>query len=453
MFDFLFENAQIASDGVEFTADVGVANGQIKAIGDLKGIPAAEVVPCKGKILMPGVVDLGVNLLDGGVFDPESVASFALATREAALGGVTTLVCTVELDPREVAGDTIKAQQEADSRKAAVDFGYHLLIRTVDDNAANQLRSAYGSGVCSAWVARMGLTDAFPGHGLLMALGQVLPEEMMLITSPWDAISGDLYRRVLKADPTALESQWLKVLPREIEANFVRSLPGVLAGFGGRVLIHGLSCTESIHAMQELAQRSVHYQASCSLPSLYYLESETGAPRTWPPVREKADQQALYFAMEQGLVTVATSDHKPRTAHEMAGQPHAPSGPAVGLSTIRHLLPVLYSEGVAKWRMTLATLSQVLCADAAKLAGLYPRKGTIQPGADADLVLLDPLEIRKGVENRPRTGPMDCIDPLEQATLQGAVRQVYLRGRRIVDNGQLVVETSGQFLQRRLALK
>jgi dihydropyrimidinase len=453
MLDILFENAQIASDGVEFTADVAVEAGQIKAIGNLAGMPAREVINCRGKALIPGVVDLGVNLLDNGPFDPESGAGFAMATRAAARGGVTTIVTTLEIDSQELAADAVKAQQEADARKACVDFGYHLLVRDVQESTATQLRSAYSAGVCSVWAARTGLADNFPGHGLLMALAQVIPEEMLLLTSPWDAISGEIYRRALKSDPGSLETQWLKVLPREIEANFVRSLPGVLTGLRGRAVIMGLSCIESLTAMQELAQRSVHFQAACSLASLYFLESETGSPRTWPPIREKSDQQALYYALEQGFISVVTSDHKPRTATEMVGQPNAPSGPAVGLSTISHLLPIVYSEGVSKWRLTLATLSQILCADAAKLAGLYPRKGTIQPGADADLVLIDPLEIRRAVSQPHIVGPLDYIDPLEEATLQGVIKQVYLRGVRIVDNGELVSENSGQFLSRRLSLK
>ncbi|MBI1290322.1 amidohydrolase family protein [bacterium] len=453
MLDLLFVNAQIASDGAEFTADVAVQDGQIKAIGKLDDLPAKEVIQCRGKILLPGIVDLGVNLLDNGPFDPESGAGFAASARAAALGGVTTMISTIEIDPQEVAGDAVKAQQEADSRKASIDFGYHLLLRHVEETTANQLRSAYGAGICSVWAARTSLSDSYPGHGLLMALAQIIPEEMLLLVTPWDAISGELYRRVLKTDPAALETQWLKVLPREIEANFVRSLPGVLAGLRGRALVAGVSCAESIVALQELAQRSTHFQAACGLPSLYFVDSETGAPRTWPPIREKSDQQALYYALEQGLISVVTSDHKPRTAAEMVGQPNAPSGPAVGLATISHLLPILYSEGVSKWRITLATLSQILCADAAKLAGLYPRKGTIQPGADADLVLLDPLEIRRSVEQPVDVGPLDHIDPLKEATLQGVVKQVYLRGVKIVENGELVAENTGQYQARRLALK
>src|SRR5690606_25172016 len=140
--DLIVKNGLIVSDGLEFTADLGIRGGVIKVIGDLSGMDARQVVDCSGRIVLPGAVDLGVNLFDNGAFDPESGAGFALASRQAALGGVTTIITAIETVPAEGGFLTIKAEQDADSGKAHVDLGYHLLVSVWDATMADRARVA-----------------------------------------------------------------------------------------------------------------------------------------------------------------------------------------------------------------------------------------------------------------------------------------------------------------------
>jgi dihydropyrimidinase len=451
--DLLFRNAHIATDGVEFTGDVAVRDGVIKAIGDLQDLQAREVVDCNGRLLMPGAVDLGLNLLDNGPFDPESPASFRTVTGAAALGGVTTIVACVEVGDGEDVGDALRAQQEADSRKAVVDFGYHLFVRSVGESTLMNLRQAAAAGVCSAWAARTGLGEPQPGAALVHALAQILPEDFLLVLSPWDPILfGALVSEAARSG-VSLNTQWRATLTRSIEAGLIRNLQGVLGGLRGRALVTGVSCTEALQAVEELRSAVSNLHLAATIPSLYFIETETGAPRTWPPVREKTDQTALFNALEQGLLSVVTSDHKPRTPAEMVGTQAAGGIPPTGIATLGHFLPVMLAEGTGKWRLSTGVLSQCVAADAAKLAGLYPRKGTIQPGADADLVLISPNAAREGRPINEALNPRDFLDPMQEATLQGRIDEVFLGGRRIAQAGQLVSEPTGRYLTRRLALK
>ena len=448
--DLLLKNGLVVSDGLETAADLAVRDGVVRAIGSLDGIEAREVVDCSGKIILPGAVDIGLNLLEDGPFDPESASGFALASRHAALGGVTSLVTAVELLDGEDVGETLRVQQEGDARKSVVDFGYHLVLDTWNPKVAARAREAALAGICSFWARRTGNIAELPSHVLLMVAAQELPEDALLIGSVYDPAVVDWHLKTAAAVNYETGS-WKNVLPEGEEAAFVLGLPQRLKGARARVLLTGLSSAESLQALRQAREQSAQILAGCKLPHLYFQEGSDDVARTYPPVRGKADQQAIFNALEDGLLSVVTADHKPRTLSEMLRYKEG-KAPVVGMATLSHFLPVLHSEGVAKWRLSLGALSQCACADPAKLAGLYPRKGCLQIGSDADMVILDPQRLRPAKEEI--SSLRNYVDPLGSAPLQGYVEAVYLRGQCIVREQRFLDPTpTGRFLPRKMALK
>ncbi|CAN5417757.1 dihydropyrimidinase [soil metagenome] len=445
--DLLLKNGLIVSDGLEFTGDLAIRGGVVKAVGDLNGVEATKVIDCTGKIILPGAVDLGVNLFDNGDFDPESGAGFSMTSRHAALGGVTTLVSAVEMVKDEDVSVTIRSQQEVDEKKAYVDFGYHIIVPDWNAGTIEKARAATLAGVPSFWIRRTQCDGSnLPAPALLYAALKELPADTLAIVSPFEAALHLVHAKRLQALGAA--GAWKDVYPEALEASFIASLSGIANGCAARILVAGISTAASAMALQQVREANPQIVGAALLPHLVYTDSDELAPATWPPVRTKKDQQALFAMLEDGVLSAVLSDHKPRTAAEGAGKNGLP---ATGSATLAHFLGALHHEA-SKWRLSLAAISQCACADPAKLAGLYPKKGSLQPGSDADIVIIDPQKVRETTAGLSAS-PMDFKDPLERFVFQGSLEAVYLRGNAIVENGKLVESPSGKFLTRKMSLK
>lgn len=454
--DLLLSQGTIVTDGVEFTADLAIRDGVVCAMGDLSAVNAGREIDCSGRVILPGAVDLGLNLLDDGPFDRESGAGFTLSTREAIRGGVTTIITTMELDGDDNLEESLQAQSEADSRKAWVDFSYHLLLDHWAPHRREQVRQAVNLGVPSAWLARTPLAHAQPAPGLFLAVMEDLPEDFLLVVSPFEApLAAHSLRRLMERAPFP-NRQWKDAFPENFEVSAIQTLAHLSTAGPARLLFNSISTLSGLTAFQAARERHPHIAGACSLHHLFFNEADgDGAPRLWPPCRTKQDQHALFSALEDGLLGVVTSCHKPRTSQEASSPFELPAGgdtgcPPVGAAALSRFLPVLHSEGVMKWRLSLGTLSLCAAADPAKLAGIYPRKGSLQPGSDADIVVINPEE-----SNDPTPLPESAgfIDPYGDHRFPGQVERVFLRGREILTPDGLTDQPMGAFLPRRLSLK
>lgn len=445
--DLILKGGTVITDGVEMNADVIVRDDVVRAVGNLDIPEGAEVVDCSGKYVLPGAVDVGLNLLEDGNFDGESSAGFAQATRDAASGGVTTVIATVSVGEGETAADAIQTQSAADGKKSFVDFSYHLLVNDWSESREIQCREAILKGVPSFWVARTGMESELPSPGLLLAMADALPKDTLLITSPFEAGTQKFFERKATALGLRSEAGWAALCPPEFEAAYLYRIARLLAGTRPTMLVRGITTAAGMGALEESRVLAPSLLGAASLPHLLAAEGD-GAPRTWPPIRSKQDQQAVWMGLEDGLLTLILSEHKPRTAKETAGGENK-GMPQAGVASLAHFYPGLHGEGVAKWRITLATLSQTAAADPAKLAGLYPKKGSLQPGSDADIVVLNPARSNEA----PGDAGLDFADPLGRQIFLGAVERVYLRGELVMAEGELAESPGGRFLSRRMALK
>ncbi len=404
---------------------------------------------CDGKLLLPGAVDISLNLLNNGPFDPDSEAGLGLATEQAARGGVTTVVAAMTLDPGEPADSAIEAQARADTGKAFVDFGHHLLLTEWDPGRGKQLRSATEAGVPSAWLPCQGMDSPNPSPALLLALLPEVPDDFLLLASPFDAaaVASNLNRLgdALGSEPDL----WRETLTPAQEAAAVEALLRHTAGSRARILLQGVTTHLSLEAYRQGRDRSQRVHLAASLPHLLFFDGEEAAPRTWPPARGRNDQQGLYSALEDGTCHLITGAHKPRTAAQANGADPQTGIPMQGLSTLSRFYQALHGDGVARWRLSLGTLAHVAAADPAKLAGLYPRKGSLMPGSDADIVVLDPQQ-----RTEPKAdGKGEFLAPLEARPYDGRIERVYLRGSLLSENDAVVGKPAGEFLPRRPSLR
>lgn len=455
--DLIVRNAKICTDGIEMRADLGVVDGCVAALGMLDGVEARESVDASGCIVFPGAVDVGVSLLAENAFHAGCDVDFGVLTRMAAVGGATTIVVAAEWETEKKFEDQLERRVTADQRKAFVDFGYHVFANAWSLQHRETALNAVQSGVCSVWVARTDGLANLPGGALAHAVVRDLTDSMVAIVSPTDPVLEEYFRNSLRSLGSTGLMQRTNIFPEPIEATAMRTFGALVKGSRAHVAFLGVSGERTMQALEYLRSHDYPASAIAKLPHLAFNadtlgeESQSpvapGIPSVWPPLRGRQHQQRLWTALDSGLVTAVSSGHHPITMKQATAGLADATRAAEGANGLEHLVPVMYSEGVSKWRIDGETLSNVCCADPAKLAGLYPRKGSLQVGSDADFVIVDPAAAH---ERRPfpNAGHYDFFAGMD---CMGTMRAVYLRGSRIAGDGARD-EPAGRFVERRVSL-
>lgn len=449
----VIRDTTIVSDGTEVHADIAFADGKVAAVGRLGGLEADVRIDGRGKVVMPGLVDVGVNLCAESKRLPASDQGLASLSADAAAGGVTTMVMAAEFDPANPLAEEVARRKAADAELSRVDYSYHCFIADWNEARRRQVRALVAAGVPSVWLANTDLGAEWPGVALAQAVVRELPEGTVAIAHATDPLVENALRKGLITASQTSAKAWTNVFPEEVEACALRTLAGLTRGARARVLLLGVSNNEALQELMSVREKGSTMVAAAKISHLVQstdqLEEDAASliPLVWPPLRGRGEQTSLWSALEDGLLGIVTSAHRPRRLDEMKkAQADAFSTPG-GSSGLGHLLPLLLSEGVTKWRLSLETLSQCAAADPAKLAGLYPRKGTLQIGADADFVVLNMTETRA----LEPAGEGAYFDPYAGMEATGTIESVYVRGHCVL--GAAAEESPcGQFVERRVSL-
>jgi dihydroorotase-like cyclic amidohydrolase len=442
--DLIIRNARIVSDGATTRGDIGVRAGRVAAVGDLTGVEAAEEHNARGQVALPGLVDPLVSLLGEGPHCPPAEASLQALTAEALLGGVTTLGLAVEF-PLEVAWKEAREQRASDeASRALVDVAPIYAVTEWSPKVRAHLAAALEAGLRGVYACRSPLR----GEGIVHALLSMAPEGATVFTQVSDTTIERFQRQQLRAEGRVAPGDQGEILPPWAEAAALRRLAAMLDRSEARLALLGIS---SRAALEELARLREQGPALVLLAKLAHLalsqeaaaeDSHPLFPHVWPPLRARADQNALWAALDEGLVAAVASGHHPVTSEAVAIGQQDVTEAATGTMALAHMLPLLHSEGPAKWRVDLETLSQCACADPAKLLGLYPRKGRVAPGSDADIVLLDTEAEGACADRGARHGLHDAFAGMER---HGEVAAVFLRGVKVAGEGATMAP-QGKFL-------
>jgi dihydropyrimidinase len=399
MKNLLFKNALVVTESAEEILDVLTEGETIKALGEK--IPPrgdCEVIDAAGKILIPGGVDVHTHMnLDAGI--AVACDDFYTGTAAAAWGGTTTIVDHPAFGPPGCALDhQIKKYHGLAGGKALVDYSFHGVIQHVDDDVLRMMAVLAGEGITSYKVY---LTYGFKiGDGDLYRVLERAKELGVLITvhPENDGVINLLRERFVREGKTAPSYHPLS-RPAECEAEAVNRmiLFAKMAGDAPLYIVHLSSALglEYITAARRRGQKNL-YAETCPQylfldDSRYRLPGIEGLKYIMcPPLRTPADQEALWRGLAADIDTAAT-DHCPFLfeSQKVLGKEDFTKCPS-GAPGVEERIPLLFSEGVGKKRITLRRFVDLCCTNPAKIFGLYPRKGVIREGADADLVIIDP---------------------------------------------------------------
>jgi dihydropyrimidinase len=463
--DTVILNGRVVTPGGVIDGGVAIEGERIVAVGLGDGLPPARrTIDAGGNYVIPGFLDAHVHLGPGSLDWPKIAQDFRTESRAAAFGGVTTaLVFLFSLDSYlPVFDDLIRWGEES----SVVDFAYHAGINfpaQIEEIPAlvehgitsfKHFFTAYrgeGGGTIEAMdpglLFRSFRTIGAVGRG---AVAQVHAEDMDLIR---------VHQEEIKASGRKDLEAWSLARPPICEAIVIDQIASIARETGARPYIVHLSTAAGVEAV-ERAQRSGVDLVAETCPQYLTLtqtmESEIGGwGKVNPPVRTTADQDRLWQALRDGSVTTMGTDHAPLDlAMKMRGGNQFDDIWTVGLgipSGMEHLLPLLLSAGLGGDRLDVEQLVRVGSENTAKAFGLYPRKGVLQPGADADLVIVDP-SIRGEIGRDFYHGVAREWSPYFGYPIRGLPVLTMVRGTIVVENRELVDPTPrGRYLPRPVA--
>jgi dihydropyrimidinase len=484
--NLLIQNGTLVTASDTFQADIAIAGEKILAIGQElspQGLPdGAEILDASGLLVIPGGIDAHVHLqYPQGAHRVVSSDDWFTGTVAAAWGGTTTLVDFVEAGPDETWLEAFENRLAEADRQAVIDYGFHMSFNRADERSLAEVGSVIEAGMPSFKIYmaydNIRLTDA----EMLKAL-EVLKEQgglPIVHAENHDVILHQVARYLTagrreprwhphtrpaagetEATQRALSLAEIVDLPMHIvHVSAARGLE-IISRFRQR----GRPVSSEVCTQHMLLTDALYEQPGFE-PAKYVMA---------PPLRTAGDIEAMWEGLEDGSLDFVVTDHCPFTLAQKRGERRTPEfrrlpdttlttpfeaawseglppfnqipGGAPGVET---RLPLVYHFGVNRGRLSPNQFVNVTSTAAARLYGLYPRKGTIVPGADADLVLFDP---RREVTIRAETLHQNCdYTPYEGMRVKGSPRIVLSRGEVIVRDGVFLgVEGRGQYLRRRL---
>ncbi len=449
--DVVIKGGQVVSSAGISEADVGIDGETIAAVGpDLAG---AETIDAAGKLVLPGAIDVH-NHFQLPFCGTVSVDDFANGSRSAALGGVTTFLdFAIQAKPASVMEAIAARREEADGH-VYIDYGLHAGITDWNDDRVAEIPKIIEAGLptfkmfmiyrSQGWQA----TDA----DLYCALRETVKYGGMVGVH---AESDDLINLFQsEAERDGLTGCYTHALTRPTitESEAIARVINLAEATGGRLYIFHMSTGKAADIVAESRQRGIDVHAETG-PHYLLLDDELFKREdghhfaTCPPIRKPADQEKLWQRLADGAIEVLATDTCTFDSEQKAMWEGDYRKIPFGMPGIETLLPLTYAKGVGEGRFPLTRMIELLCENPAKLFGLWPRKGTITVGSDADLVVFDPdLPVTLSAESLHS----NCdYCPFEGTEITGWPVHTLVRGKAVVRDRQFVGEPGhGQFIAR-----
>jgi D-hydantoinase len=390
----LISNARILREGKLTRANILIAKGSIKALTAIQKSNADETVDAKGRLVIPGLVDGHAHLYDSAFAYREDFTSGTIA---AAAGGVTTVIEMVLTTPVD-SPDRVRAKIREGRRRSIIDFSLHAGMMNLNNLRNIRAISELGVRSFKTFTCKPYYAD---DHTLMSLMRETSMNHSILDVHAEDEdVANENLQRLLAAgrkDPMA-HAEWKPNLAEELS---VKKLIQFARGLSARVHISHLSTREGVEAVSRAKRQGVGITAETCPHYLTFTRKDMKKQGPYlkmnPSLKGPRDVDALWRGLRDGAVDIVTSEHAPGTRAEKE-----PGWKDIwkawgGVPAIETMLPILLSEGVSKHRISLRTLQRICCENPARIFGFYPRKGVIQEGADADLVVID-LKLRKKVK-------------------------------------------------------
>jgi dihydropyrimidinase len=455
-FDTLIRGGTIVTATDTCVGDVGIAGGKISVIGsNLPAEGAGKVIDARGMLVMPGGIDVHTHL-DMPFGGTTSADDFESGTVAAAYGGTTTLIDFAIQYKGQTLRHAFDTWMKKADGKAVIDYSFHCIITDIAGAQLDEMKAFVREGVPT-----FKLFMAYPGVFMLddasifKAMGVAADSGGMICMHAENGGAIDVIVQRALAEGKRAPKYHALTRPVTAEAEATSRAIALAEMAGTPVYIVHLSCNEALEKVREARDRGLRvYAETC--PQYLYLSLENmdgpgfdGAKYVFtPPLREKWHQEKLWQALAKDDLQVVSTDHCPFCMKEQKelGKDDFTKIPNGGPG-IEHRVSLVYSGGVHGGKFSANRFVQLVSTAPAKLFGLYPRKGTVAVGSDADLIVFDADE-EQTISVKTHHMRVD-YSMFEGTRVKGVTKTVLSRGRVIVEGGKFEGKVgAGEFLKR-----
>ncbi len=450
----LFKGGSVVSGRGVRRADLLVEGEKVVSLGRGLRAEADRVIDVGGCVLFPGFVDAHTHF-DLEVAGTVTADGFATGSRAALRGGTTTVIDFACPNKGESLASGLARWREKAGGKTFCDYGFHMTIDDWNEGIRGELPAMFAQGISSFKMYMtypamlLGDRDLYWALKELKALGGVCGVHC----ENAGVIDGMIAEK--KALGELSPASHPATRPPYLEAEAVARLLRVAQAAQAPVIIVHLTNGEALAEVLRARKRGqTVYVETCPQylvldESLYHQDQFSDAARyvCAPPLREKREQDVLWKALRHGDIQTVSTDHCSFTLEQKSlGLEDFTKIPG-GLPGVETRGELMWSCGVARRKLSVAQMCRILSENPAKLYGLFPRKGTLQPGADADIVVYDPSggHVIRAEDCESAAG----YSPYEGFATDGGIRQVWLRGRLAVESGNVLPsQPEGKYMAR-----
>lgn len=451
-FDLVIKRGHVVTASDDYMGDIGIKEGKVATIADeIK--TGKEVIDAKGKYVFPGAVDIHTHL-DASLHGSHTLDDWYQGTYTAAFGGVTCIVDYPSQEKGKGLRDVIEKTNNNAKSKAVIDYSFSPIIIERTKKVYEELPQL--------------IEEGFPTYKVFMAYDFRIHDEELIelmdiisrnggilgVHCENDWAIGYMTKKMIDEGKIAPKYHPISRPPLSEEEATGRVIR-IAEMIDAPVLIVHVSAKGAVKEVANARARGVKvYAETCPhfllLDEVLYNQPVEEAAKyvVTPPIRTEEHRKALWDGISSGIISLVSSDHCAFSIKEklklgrdvFAKIPHG----APGLET---RIPLLFSEGVYKKRITANKFVEIVSTNPAKIAGLYPRKGTISPGSDADFMILDDSE-EKRISIDTLKGVCD-FTPFDGYQVHGWPKTVISKGKVVIMDGELVAEPGTGLLVKR----
>ncbi|MBV0893293.1 dihydropyrimidinase [Paracoccus sp. Z118] len=454
--DLVIKGGTVATAADSFRADVGISDGRIVAIAE--SLDASDVIDASGKLVLPGGIEAHCHIAQESATGGMTADDYRSGSISAAFGGNSCFIPFAAQHRGMGVTETLDLYDSRATGQSVIDWSYHLIVADPTEKALNEeLPAAFARGITSFKVfMTYDLMKIDDGQFLDILTVARANGALTMVHAENSGIIRWISDRLVKAGHTAPRYHAVSH-PAAAEIEAINRAITLARFLDAALMIVHVSTPEGADLVAKARLEGAKIFGETCPQYLFLTRNDLDRPgmegakfMCSPPVRDAATQDALWRHLQGGTFSVFSSDHAPYRFDETGKLANGPQASfkqiANGMPGLAVRLPLLFSEGVRKGRITLQQFVALASTNAARLYGL-PRKGSIAVGMDADITIWDPDETRT-VRVEDQHDAMD-YSPFEGRELTGWPVTVLSRGRRIIDGGRLIAESgAGRFVAR-----
>lgn len=452
----LIRGGTVVTAADTYQADILIDGEVVVAIGESLDSEGVEVIDATGYYVFPGGIDPHTHL-DMPFGGTVTADDFTTGTRAAAFGGTTSVIDFCLTRKGESLQSAIATWHEKAGGKAVIDYGFHLMIAEANDQVLEELESVILTEGITSLKVFMAYKNVFQADDETLFKTLIRAKQLGALVQV-HAENGDVIDYLTKkalAEGNTDPIYHALTRPPEAEGEATGRAIALTALADAQLYVVHVSSASAVQRIAEAREKGLNvYAETCPqylALDISYLEKPDfeGAKYVWsPPLREKWNQEVLWSALKNGILQTVGSD---QCSFNFDGQKDLgrddftmiPNGGPL----IEDRLTILYSEGVRAGRISLNQFVDLTSTKVAKLFGMFPQKGTIAIGSDADIVLFDP-EVKRTLSVKTHHMNVD-YNPFEGKEVHGEVVSVFSRGSYVIRDKQFVGEPgAGQYVKR-----